>query len=224
MKRSALALILTLVALPAVAQEHKPVVVKARATYDSLTGTQRAFCIVNQVAWDLRVDGAGTFYKSSGTNVNKRSIDIVMYRESRKTFDILGDAENRAIPAWARTKPSGFGNAANWRAPDDPASLVGCDVDVDPPPDVPPPDVPPLPPPDLSEDLSTINQRLDGHDVEIAALKAQVADLNTSITRLTVALAALEQRVVVVEAPCATSQRSTSRSLGHVHDYVTCVQ
>ena len=110
---------------------HKDVVTAARAKYAHLTGTERAYYIVNQVAWDLRLEGAGSFFKNSGTHYNgpygPRSIDIVIYKHRAEdpagkgaTFDILGDAEGSAVPQWGRTSPTGFGDVTVWRAPVEP--------------------------------------------------------------------------------------------------------
>lgn len=108
--------------------DHKSVVVAARAKYAHLSGPERAYHIVNQVAWDLRAEGAGSYFKNSGTHFSgpygPRSIDILIYKNrpgdpagKGATFDILGDAEDKAVPQWVRTTPTGYGDVGVWRAP-----------------------------------------------------------------------------------------------------------
>jgi len=107
---------------------HKDVVEKMRLKYNSMpAGPERGYTITNATAWELRAEGAGTFFKDSGTQFNNRSIDILIYKHQAddpagkgKTFDILGDAEGRATPQWARTNPTGFGDERVWRAPVEP--------------------------------------------------------------------------------------------------------
>jgi hypothetical protein len=120
---------------------HLDVVKKWRATYANLpAGGARAGKIVNGVAWELRGEGCGTFYKPSGMNYNDRSIDVVIYKSrpgdpagKGATFDILSDAEGKAEPEWNRTKPSGFGDVEKWRPATDP--LVPSPEPPEPPPD-----------------------------------------------------------------------------------------
>ena len=110
--------------------DHLDVVKTARTRYERLTGPERAHHIVNAVAWTLRDEGAGLFFKRAGSQFKERSLDVVIFREGQ-TFDILRDAEGRAEPSWSRTEPTGMGDPLNWRAPVDPAEL---DVDLDLPP------------------------------------------------------------------------------------------
>jgi hypothetical protein len=102
--------------------DHLDVVKSARARYDLLTGPRRAHHVVNAVAWALRDQGAGLFFKRSGSQFNERSLDVIIYREGQ-TSDILRDAEGRAEPSWSRTEPTGMGNPQNWRAPVNPSEL-----------------------------------------------------------------------------------------------------
>ncbi len=102
--------------------DHLDVVKSARTRYDLLTGPRRAHHIVNAVAWALRDEGAGLFFKRSGSQFNERSLDVIIYREGQ-TFDILRDAEGRAEPSWSRTEPTGMGDPQNWRAPVNPSEL-----------------------------------------------------------------------------------------------------
>lgn len=111
---------------------HLSTVTAARNKYSDLSGPKRAYCIVTQVAWDLRSEGAGTFFKSSGTQYNERSIDVIIYKPNRETFDILGDAEGEAKPQWRRTEPTGFGDIKLWREPVSP-DTVGCGTTLPPP-------------------------------------------------------------------------------------------
>jgi hypothetical protein len=131
---------------------HLDVVKEARARYADKSGPERAGLICNCVAWKLRNEGAGTFYKPSGDNWNQRSMDVIIYKPNGETFDILSDAEGDANPQWARTKPSGVGDPAKWRAATDPSGLTA------------PPTPPPPPPPDddsVREALIAIRDRLD---------------------------------------------------------------
>lgn len=109
---------------PVAIPNHLDVVKAARVKYNSLSGAERAGNIVNQVAWDLRGEGAGTFYKNSGDNYNDRSLDVIIYKPNGETFDILGDAEGAANPQWGRTQPTGFGDVAKWRAATDPGDSI----------------------------------------------------------------------------------------------------
>lgn len=127
MKRARIYLIgivasLLIVELHATIPNHIDIVQRARSKYGESIGKERAYRIVNQVAWDLRNEGAGTFYKPSGDNYNERSLDIIIYKPNGETFDILGDAEKEANPQWARTKPSGFGDLSKWRVATDPGN------------------------------------------------------------------------------------------------------
>lgn len=108
---------------------HLSVVTAARSKYSSFTKEKRAFCIVSQVAFDLKAEGAGTFFKNSGTSYNERSIDVIIYKPNKETFDILGDAEGSATPQWRRTEPTGFGDIKLWREPQNPDSL-GCKIET----------------------------------------------------------------------------------------------
>lgn len=112
---------------------HLDVVQRARVKYASLSGVERAGKIVNQVAWDLKAEGAGAYAKTSGTNYQGRSVDIIIYKPGGETFDILGDAEGNADPQWGRTTPTGLGDVNLWRAATDPGGVI------EPPPPPPPP-------------------------------------------------------------------------------------
>jgi hypothetical protein len=128
---------------------HLDVVREARERYADESGPERAGLICNYVAWKLREEGAGTFYKPSGGNWNQRSMDAIIFKPNGETFDILGDAEGDANPQWVRTKPSGFGDPAKWRAATDPDGLTA------PPPPPPPSDD------SVKETLIAIRDRLD---------------------------------------------------------------
>jgi hypothetical protein len=168
----------------------KYLVTEARAKYANLTGEERAYRIVNQVAWDARQREnlrAGLFYKPGGTNFAERSIDVVMILPGGETFDVLGDAEGDAEPRWAPTTPTGKGDIQKWRAPVDPTLLEP------PPPVVPPvthpPTVPTEPEPEQEEEapvvvpptvpatenaqiLANILSALDGLSKRVLALEA----------------------------------------------------
>ena len=111
---------------------HLETVKAARVTYTRLSGRNRAYCIVNKTAWDLRAEGVGTFYKIGENSFADRSSDVIIYK-STDTFDILGDAEGQAVPQWGSTEPSGHGPIANWRAPIDPNTILNvCPMGVTP--------------------------------------------------------------------------------------------
>jgi hypothetical protein len=101
---------------------HLEVVKAARTRFAHLSGPERAHHIVNAVAWELRDEGAGLFFKSAGTRFADRSLDIIIFKDG-PTFDVLRDAEGKAEPAWARTQPTGMGDTNRWRAPVDPGPI-----------------------------------------------------------------------------------------------------
>ena len=115
---------------------HLRVVQRARDNYAHKSGRERAFLIVNYVAWDRRDEGCGLFFKTGDSSYNERSSDIVIFKGvpgapagKGPTFDILGDAEGKATPTWSSTKKAsdpettGYGDLNNWRAPVDPAQF-----------------------------------------------------------------------------------------------------
>ncbi len=165
---------------------HKSTVEAARRRYQTLpAGPERAYRIVNAVAWELRAEGAGMFYKKSGTNYKERSIDIVMYRDGH-TFDVLGDAEGAARPQWSATSPTGRGDPKNWRAPTAPDSPE--------PPAPPPAPLPTTPPPtDPSTQLTALQSAF-------SALAARVTALDAALTASADRIATLETRLAALEA------------------------
>jgi|SRR4051812_29953142 len=114
--------------MPPTIPNHLDLVRAARARFAALSGPERAHRIVNAVAWELREDGAGLLFKSAGTQFADRALDIVMFKDG-PTFDVLGDAEGKAEPTWARTKPTGMGDPHKWRAPVDPGAVDPGAVD-----------------------------------------------------------------------------------------------
>lgn len=111
---------------------HKDVVQRARDYYAHLSGPQRAFCVTNKTAYDLRAEQVGTFFKQTG--YAERSSDVIIYRPAGETFDILGDSTGRATPQWNRTTPTGFGPVDHWRVPADPNSILSlCPTAFTPP-------------------------------------------------------------------------------------------
>lgn len=107
---------------------HLDVVTRARDYFAHLPpGPERAYRIVNRVAWELRADKVGLFHKTGGTRFHDRSLDVLMVDVALEgangripTFDVLRDAEGKAEPAWSRTRPTGFGDRSKWRAADAP--------------------------------------------------------------------------------------------------------
>jgi hypothetical protein len=138
--------------MPAI-PDHLDVVKTARTRYDGLTGPARAHHVCNAVAWSLRGEGAGLFFKRTGSQFNQRSLDVIIYRGG-ETFDILRDAEGRAEPSWSRTEPTGMGDPQNWREPVDPSVL---DANLDPA----PPDGDAEPALDVAAELKAIRRSLD---------------------------------------------------------------
>lgn len=190
---------------------HKDVIVASRARFASLSGRLRAYCILNDAA--LRISPrVGLFAKTGSSSYGGRSSDILIYNTS-ETFDVLGDAENTAIPRWERTKPTGFGNGANWRAPVDPATIPECAAALPPvPPD------PPIPPPTPIPDPSEITEQLARHKVLLAAHATAIAQLQQDVVDLKQQLAEMKARLDAVTCVDA----STSRWLGHAHSYTLC--
>jgi hypothetical protein len=134
----------------------------ARAKYASKSGNERAFLICNYVAWQMRNDGAGCFYKSSGNHYRGASIDVLIFKPHGYTFDILGDAEGDARPQWSATQPTGRGDVKRWLAPVDPATF-----DPTPPLPEPPTPQPPTPEPEppasinVKAELTEIRDRIN---------------------------------------------------------------
>lgn len=150
---------------PVTIPNHVDVVKKWRAVYKDLAGPERAGRIVNAVAWDLRGEGAGTFFKDAGDNWNHRSMDVIIYKPGGETFDILGDAEGNANPGWARTKPTGFGAISKWRAAVEP--------------ELGPPEPPPPPPPPSDE----VGEMLDNMEAAARGILANVAAIREELKR-----------------------------------------
>lgn len=103
---------------------HLDVVTRMRAKYAHLSGNHRAYTVTNASAWELRNEGAGLFYKPSGNNYNSRNVNVLVFKGNYsapagkyQSFDVLRDAENKAVPVWQRTEPSGFSDVSKWRAP-----------------------------------------------------------------------------------------------------------
>lgn len=204
----------TLFASPAEIPNHKSTVVTARIFYAALSGPQRAFCIGNKVAYDLRGEGAGTFFKDSGQGYLQRSLDVLIYKPKGETFDILGNAENTADPQWGRTKPSGFGDVAKWRPAVDPATLSVCGS-------VTPPD-PPVDPPVPPSDLTALTARVTALEAKSSAQGVSIDLLKGEVATLTGRVVALEQKP---PAPggCTPQVVSTTVSAFHSHKVQTCL-
>jgi hypothetical protein len=202
----------------------KYLVVEARAKYAHLSGEERAYRVVNQVAWDARQREnlrAGLFYKPSGTNFAERSIDVVMILPGGETFDVLGDAENDAVPQWRPTEPTGKGDVQKWRAPVDPKLLEPPPPVVPPvthPPTVPtepepepePPPVvavpPTVPAPENAQILANILSALADVTGRVKALEAHT-ETHTAI----------DARLDALEAAPYVVQGETGRTFGHTH-------
>lgn len=127
------------------------IVTEATKKYSTQKGRLRAYLIVNYVAWKLKAFGAGVYSKGKSGDgfdppndgVNEIiSSDAIIFKPNWETFDCLGDAENRAKPAWDRTTPTGFGKQENWRAPVDP-DLLSVLAGLPQPEPEPQPEVPP---------------------------------------------------------------------------------
>jgi hypothetical protein len=169
---------------------------EARERYDALDpGLERAGKIVNYVAYNLA--GAGTFYKPNGTQWNKRSIDVVIFKDG-KTFDCLIDAEGKAEPCWKPTKPSGRGDTRKWRQPYHP----GGDVLVKPPP--------------VEEEPKTPIVPIKSEIVD-EVIKSLALLINERFNEITLGLAKAEARLALVEATEYEVNAGTSRYLAHAH-------
>lgn len=214
MFRILILLLLTATSAFAEIPNHKNVVTAARAKYDKLPpGRLRAYCIVNETVYVLRGEGAGLFFKTGDSSFADRSSDIIIYKPNAETFDILGDAENKAVPAWGRTTPTGFGPIAKWRAPLDPATITACKTAQ-------PPDPPDPPDPQPPDDLTLRVAALEG---AVSALQAHTAVIDKQIAALTQRVAVLEiPAVPPLPPPCTPTEVDTSRSLGHTHKVKTC--
>jgi len=107
------------------------IVKRNRVKYNDLgAGPKRAWTVTNASAWDMRNDGAGMFFKDSGTEYNDRNINCILFKHrpgvdpsgKGEMYDVLRDAEGIAEPRWGRTNPSGYGDITKWRAPVEPES------------------------------------------------------------------------------------------------------
>lgn len=182
---------------------HLDVVQAARTYYAAYAGPQRAYLIVNKVAWDLRAEGAGMFFKDSGTAYLQRSLDIVIYKPAGETFDILGSAETDAVPQWNRTAPTGFGDVARWRQAVDPATIEHPD-----------------PPDDLTARVEALEADSKKQAEQIRILGDQMGLLQSDILSLTERVTALEAHPAT---PCTVQDVQTSRSFGHTHKVKVCL-
>ncbi len=141
--------------------ERLDIVQQARNRYDAMPpGPQRAYFIMNAIAWALQRDGAGLFAKTSGSNYDGYSLDVLIYR-SGHVIDVLGDPENEANPQWSYTGPegeSGRGDLSKWRPAVDPATLEGGQPQPEP---APVPQVDPLDTAALRSALLEIRTEVD---------------------------------------------------------------
>jgi len=185
---------------------HKDLVAAARTAYASYTGRERAYLILNAVAWQLRDDGAGLFYKTGDNSYANRSSDVLIFQPREdglppgkgRTFDCLGDAEGRADPAWGPTSPTGLGDLEHWRPSVDPSTLPLPAGSVPPPPppvEPPPPVTPPVQPP----------------PTDYTRMLALIAELQQHIDKIEADMRAV--RVTLTAPFSATS----GRTFGHTH-------
>ncbi len=197
---------------------HIETVKTARKTYAGLpAGRLRAYCIVNRVAWDLRGDGVGLFFKEGENGYNSRSSDVVIYKPRGETFDILGDAEGAAVPQWGRTQPTGFGDVALWRAPQDPATVAVCGK-VDPPVE---PEQPPAT--DLTGRVEALERQVKALASSVTALQAALKANGEADAALAGRVKALEERPAGGSGACTAQEVSTSSVWGHAHKVQTCL-
>lgn len=91
------------------------VVRKYRVFYDSLSGAQRAWTIINAVALELG-DGWGLITKSSGSNYQGYSKDVIINRDTGLFVDCLVSSETKATPAW-QVKKATADELSRWHAP-----------------------------------------------------------------------------------------------------------
>jgi hypothetical protein len=145
---------------------HRDVVERWRAVFDALAGDERAYQIVNAVAYELANEGCGVYAKPNGPH--GVSQDVVIFKPNAETFDILGDAEGEARPQWSRTAPTGFGDLSRWRA------AVRPDVPGTPPEEPPGPDPQPTP-----CDLQPVLEALVALTEKLATLEREVVASRT---------------------------------------------
>lgn len=168
---------------------HIETVRKWRAVYAGLSGPERAYQIVNGVAWDLGGEGCGLYAKENGPH--GVSQDVVIFRPEGETFDILGDAEGQAKPQWSRTQPTGFGDLSRFRPATEP-QIPGPGPGPEPPPPPPPP--------------------TGDHEARIQALERRCNDLETTLLEETAERMLLERKMGTLRAV-----GETSRAWGHGH-------
>lgn len=195
---------------------HKATVTAARATYNHLSGRQRAYCVVNKVSYDLRAENFGTFYKTGDNSYAQRSSDVIIVKPGGETFDILGDAEGSAVPQWGRTSPSGFGPVANWRIPADPATILAvCPQVTD----------PPIDPPDPPSDLTALTARVTVLEVKLDVQGQTITALQTDLAALGARVTALEHQPPTPPPAggCTVQVVQTSTTAFHSHAVKTCL-
>jgi hypothetical protein len=159
----------TLLAAPAIAQDHTDVVANAKAalvaTGVNLSGACGAFAITKVVAWQLRGEGAGLLDKPGGNNCDGYATDIIAFPSGR-IVDILVSGGDVNGPSW---QDAGTVDPSRYRPAMAPAAAP-------PPPVVVPPE-PPAPIFDtaaLETQIANLRADVDAGRAEAQAFYAQV--------------------------------------------------
>lgn len=118
------------------ALDHLAVVKAARARYGSQEpSAERGWRIINEAALHLRdlgEDDVGLHRKTSGTNFDGYSIDVIGYRDSGLMIDALQDAEGSATPQWNTTTGTlaWAPPVGDTDPPDPPVTLASLDAQI----------------------------------------------------------------------------------------------
>lgn len=188
--RRILFLLLLLSAQPVLAQES--VVRTVRAKYPTPLGTQHAAFLVEVGC----ATGKGLLRKDTGTHVvladgTPVAQDIVMERDGSHHYDILGDGEGAATPAWQDKGPI---DASRYVA-------LACN------PTIPVPPMPPAPDPDLIPRLQALERRVAELTARLDGLPLPVPPTSDEHIR-----DLIDAAIVGLKVECRTG-----RSFGHAH-------
>jgi len=132
--------------------EHLDTVQYERAKWGTPLGIEHAWDVTNATAYTWRGEDWGLLAKTSGTNWQGYSVDVIVNVRLRQAVDVLGDSEGIGRPQWAYL-PWEDRFTSLWRAPL--------------PPDEPQPPEPPVDELEarvaaLEADLAALRQALSG--------------------------------------------------------------
>lgn len=193
--RHLLVLVLLLAATPSFAQPSLlGDVIAERAKYPAQMTAAQVATMLNQVAWNHRLEGWGLLRKGAGNSCpiggTFISCDILVHGPTVTHFDVLQDAENTARPQWNLVGPCVLSDSSGcsmdkFLAPIDPGGPV-------PPPVVVPPVVVQPNPLPTTTDIGPVLLRLE-------ALSAQAermfADLTARDAARAAQIAAVDKRL-----------------------------